>query len=122
MNDVKIEIDEDLYKVHNSLLEWKVISFYLYPDLNYKRDNITIDNKDIGVSYKLLNEGNDFFIIKFGKEVNIDIKINKTIDISEMYITSKNAKNLIINESLETMRAKTESEIEINSPEQMSKF
>lgn len=48
--------------------------------------------------------------------------IDKTIDSSAMPRTIKDAKILLINESLETMRTKTEAEIEIVSPEQMSQF
>jgi chaperonin GroEL (HSP60 family) len=48
--------------------------------------------------------------------------IDKTIDSSEMPRTIKDAKILLINEPLETMRAKTEAEIEITSPKQMSQF
>ncbi len=48
--------------------------------------------------------------------------IDKTIDSSAMPRTIKDAKILLINESLETMRTKTEAEIEIESPEQMNQF
>ena len=48
--------------------------------------------------------------------------IDKTIDSSSMLRIIKNAKILLINESLEPMRSKTEAEIEITSPEQMSQF
>ncbi len=48
--------------------------------------------------------------------------IDKTIDSSAMPKTINDAKILLINESLETMRTKTEAEIEINSPEQMSQY
>ncbi len=48
--------------------------------------------------------------------------IDKTIDSSTMPRTINNAKILLINESLETMRTRTESGIEIKSPEQMNQF
>ena len=48
--------------------------------------------------------------------------IDKTIDSSAMPRTIKDAKILLINEPLETMRTKTEAEIEIGSPEQMNQF
>ena len=48
--------------------------------------------------------------------------IDKTIDSSDMPRIIENAKILLINESLEPMRSKTEAEIEITSPEQMSQF
>jgi len=48
--------------------------------------------------------------------------IDKTLDSSSMPRTIENAKILLINESLEPMRHKTESEIEITSPEQMNQF
>ena len=48
--------------------------------------------------------------------------IDKTIDSSAMPKCINNAKILLINESLETMKTRYESEIEITSPEQMSQF
>lgn len=48
--------------------------------------------------------------------------IDKTIDSSSMPRIIENAKILLINESLEPMRSKTEAEIEITSPEQMNQF
>ena len=48
--------------------------------------------------------------------------IDKTIDSSSMPKIIENAKILLINQPLETMRTKTESEIEIVSPTQMSQF
>ena len=48
--------------------------------------------------------------------------IDKTIDSSAMPKCINNAKILLINESLETMKTRCESEIEITSPEQMSQF
>jgi chaperonin GroEL (HSP60 family) len=63
---------------------------------------------------------------KIGNVTDIELikgtVIDKTIDSSAMPRTIKDAKILLINESLETMRTKTESEIEIVSPEQMSQF
>ena len=48
--------------------------------------------------------------------------LDKTIDSSAMPRSIDNPKILLINESLETMKTKSESEIEITSPEQMSQF
>mgnify|MGYP000407941107 FL=1 len=48
--------------------------------------------------------------------------IDKTIDSSAMPKCINNAKILLINEPLETMKTRYESEIEITSPEQMSQF
>ncbi len=48
--------------------------------------------------------------------------IDKTIDSSAMPKIIKDAKILLLNEPLETMRGKTEAEIEITSPSQMSQF
>ena len=48
--------------------------------------------------------------------------IDKTIDSSSMPRIIENARVLLINQPLETMRTKTESEIEIVSPTQMSQF
>ncbi len=48
--------------------------------------------------------------------------IDKTIDSSAMPRTIKDAKILLLNEPLEPMRNKTEAEIEITTPSQMSQF
>ena len=48
--------------------------------------------------------------------------LDKTIDSSAMPRSIDNPKILLINESLETMQTKSESVIEINSPNQMSQF
>ena len=73
-----------------------------------------IDIDDIKIEEKLGNV-TDIELIK-------GTVIDKTIDSSAMPRTIKDAKILLINEPLETMRTKTESEIEIVSPEQMSQF
>ena len=74
----------------------------------------TIDVDDIKIEEKIGNVS-DIQLIK-------GTIIDKTIDSSEMPRTINDAKILLINESLETMRTKTDAEIEINSPEQMSQF
>lgn len=74
----------------------------------------TIDVDDIKIEEKIGNVS-EIQLIK-------GTVIDKTIDSSEMPRTINNAKILLINESLETMRTKTDAEIEINSPEQMSQF
>jgi chaperonin GroEL (HSP60 family) len=48
--------------------------------------------------------------------------IDKTIDNSAMPRSIDNAKILLLNEPLEMMRTKTDEQIQINSPEQMSLF
>jgi chaperonin GroEL (HSP60 family) len=48
--------------------------------------------------------------------------IDKTIDNSAMPRSIENAKILLLNEPLEIMRTKTDDQIEINSPEQMTLF
>jgi len=48
--------------------------------------------------------------------------LDKTIDSSAMPRSIDNPKILLINESLETMKTKSESKIEITSPEQMNQF
>ncbi|HSA97750.1 MAG TPA: thermosome subunit alpha [Candidatus Nitrosotenuis sp.] len=48
--------------------------------------------------------------------------IDKTIDYSAMPRSIENAKILLLNEPLEMMRTKTDEQIQINSPEQMSLF
>ncbi len=70
-------------------------------------DNIKIEEKPGNVS--------DIELIK-------GIVIDKTIDNDAMPQSIENAKILLTNENLETFRTKTESEITISSPEQMSLF
>ena len=48
--------------------------------------------------------------------------IDKSVDSSEMPDALQNVKVLLLNDALETVRTKTESEIEITSPHQMSQF
>ncbi len=79
---------------------------------NFETGQIDID--DIKIEEKIGNV-TDIELIK-------GTVIDKTIDSSAMPRTINNAKILLINESLETMRTRTESEIEIVSPEQMSLF
>ncbi|MFB5607615.1 MAG: thermosome subunit beta [Candidatus Nitrosomaritimum yanchengensis] len=76
--------------------------------------NGTIDVDNIKIEEKIGNV-TDIQLIK-------GTVIDKTIDSSAMPKTIKDAKILLINEPLETMRTKTDAEIEIISPEQMSKF
>ncbi len=70
-------------------------------------DNIKIEEKPGNVS--------DIELIK-------GVVIDKTIDNYAMPQSIENAKILLTNENLETFRTKTESEITINSPEQISLF
>ena len=79
---------------------------------NFERGQIDID--DIKIEEKIGN-ATEIQLIK-------GTVIDKTIDSSAMPRTIKDAKILLINESLETMRTRTETEIEIESPEQMSQF
>ena len=79
---------------------------------NLERGQIDID--DIKIEEKIGNVS-EIQLIK-------GTVIDKTIDSSAMPRTIKDAKILLINESLETMRTKTDAEIEIKSPEQMSQF
>ncbi len=79
---------------------------------NLERGQIDID--DIKIEEKI-GHATEIQLIK-------GTVIDKTIDSSEMPRTIKDAKILLINEPLETMRAKTEAEIEITSPKQMSQF
>ncbi len=79
---------------------------------NLERGQIDID--DIKIEEKIGNVA-DIQLIK-------GTVIDKTIDSSAMPRIIKDAKILLINESLETMRTRTEAEIEIESPEQMSQF
>jgi chaperonin GroEL (HSP60 family) len=79
---------------------------------NFERGQIDID--DIKIEEKIGN-ATEIQLIK-------GTVIDKTIDSSAMPRIIKDAKILLINESLETMRTRTEAEIEIESPGQMSHF
>ncbi|MDH3735904.1 MAG: thermosome subunit alpha [Nitrosopumilus sp.] len=79
---------------------------------NLERGKINVD--DIKIEEKIGNLA-DIELIK-------GTIIDKTIDSSAMPRSIKDAKILLINEPLEPMRSKTEAEIEIESPEQMSQF
>jgi len=79
---------------------------------NLEQGKISIDH--IKIEEKIGNIGNL-------QLVNGTV-IDKTIDSSAMPKDIHNAKILLINESLEPMRTRTESVIEIVSPEQMSQF
>jgi chaperonin GroEL (HSP60 family) len=79
---------------------------------NLEKGQIDID--DIKIEEKLGN-ASEIQLIK-------GTVIDKTIDSSAMPRAIKDAKILLINESLETMRTRTDAEIEIESPEQMNQF
>ncbi|HET6517433.1 MAG TPA: thermosome subunit alpha [Nitrosopumilaceae archaeon] len=79
---------------------------------NFPKNQIDIDN--IKIEEKLGNVS-DIQLIN-------GIVIDKTIDNCAMPHSIENAKILLTNENLETFRTKTESEIAITSPEQMSLF
>ena len=79
---------------------------------NFEKNQINID--DIKIEEKSGNI-NDIELIR-------GVVIDKTIDSSSMPRVIENAKLLLLNEPLETFRTKTDSEIEITSPEQMNQF
>lgn len=79
---------------------------------NFQKNKIDVD--DIKIEEKL---GNANGIQLIGGTV-----IDKTIDNSAMPRMIENARILLLNEPLEMMRTKSEAEIEISSPEQMSLF
>ena len=79
---------------------------------NFSKNQIDVDNIKIEEKPGKVSE------IELIKGVVID----KTIDNYAMPHSIENAKILLTNEDLETMRTRTEAEISINSPEQMSLF
>jgi len=79
---------------------------------NFQTGKIDVD--DIKIEEKIGN-ATDIQLIK-------GTVIDKTIDNSAMPRMIKDAKIILINEALENMRTKSDSEIEINSPQQMSLF
>ena len=84
----------------------------LYSIADYKNGKVDVD--DIKIEEK---SGNSTDI----QLVNGTV-IDKSIDNPLMPHVIENAKILLLNEPLETMRTKSESEIEISSPGQMSQF
>ncbi|QLH09632.1 thermosome subunit alpha [Candidatus Nitrosotenuis sp. DW1] len=79
---------------------------------NFQKKEIDID--DIKIEEKAGNANN----IQLVRGTVVD----KTIDNSAMPRSIENAKILLLNEPLEMMRTKTDEQIEINSPEQMTLF
>ncbi|MGI9567951.1 MAG: thermosome subunit alpha [Nitrosopumilus sp.] len=100
------DLQEEKMKVVDMLIE------AIYSVANLERGTVSID--DIKIEEKI-GSFTDTQLIK-------GTVIDKTIDSSAMPKTIKNAKILLLNEPLETMRGKTEAEIEITSPAQMSQF
>jgi chaperonin GroEL (HSP60 family) len=79
---------------------------------NFQKKEIDID--DIKIEEKAGN-ANSIQLVR-------GTVIDKTIDSSAMPRSVKNARILLLNEPLEIMRTKTDDQIEINSPEQMTLF
>ena len=100
----------DLYESQEKILNLMIESISCIRDFknNYiNTDDIKIEEKIGNISETQLIRGTI---------------LDKTIDSSAMPRSIDNPKILLINESLETMKTKSESEIEITSPEQMSQF
>ncbi len=130
LDEIKIESDKRDRKVMKQLLttclegkaifdlqeeNTKIVDTIIdaiYQITNFERSQIDID--DIKIEEKV-GSGTEIQLIK-------GTVIDKTIDSSTMPRTIKDAKILLINESLETMRTRTEAGIEIESPEQMNQF
>jgi chaperonin GroEL (HSP60 family) len=117
---------EIMYHLTSSCLAGKAITNLITDDIsipqlivdavcnvtNFPKKEIDIDN--IKIEEKAGN-ANSIQLVH-------GIVIDKTIDYSAMPRSIENAKILLLNEPLEIMRTKTEDQIEINSPEQMSLF
>jgi len=84
----------------------------VYSVANFQKKEIDVD--DIKIEEKAGN-ANSIQLVK-------GTVIDKTIDNSAMPRSIENAKILLLNEPLEMMRPKTDEQIEINSPEQMTLF
>ena len=100
----------DLYESQEKILNLMIEAIFAIG--NFKNNYISID--DIKIEEKIGN-------ISETQLIRGTI-LDKTIDSSAMPRSIDNPKILLINESLETMQTKSESQIEINSPEQMSQF
>ena len=130
LDDVKIKsnnLDHDVMKqLLITCLNGKTL-FDLYEDTT-KIINLMIEAISTIADFK--NNYIDIDDIKFEEKIgNISETelirgtiLDKTIDSSAMPRAINNPKILLINESLETMKTKSESEIEITSPEQMNQF
>jgi chaperonin GroEL (HSP60 family) len=84
----------------------------VYSVANFQKKEIDVD--DIKIEEKAGN-ANSIQLVR-------GTVIDKTIDNSAMPRSIENAKILLLNEPLEMMRPKTDEQIEINSPEQMTLF
>lgn len=125
----KRESNDDIEIMHqlvNSCLAGKAITSLITDDkvvtniivdavcsiANLQKGHIDVD--DIKIEEKAGNANNIQLIM--------GTVIDKTIDHSAMPRNIENAKILLLNEHLEMMRTKTEEQIQISSPEQMSLF
>jgi len=117
---------EIMYRLANSCLAGKAITNLITDDISIPKlivdavwNIINFPKKEIDVDNIKIEE-------KAGNANSIQLVhgtvIDKTIDYSAMPRSIENAKILLLNEPLEIMRTKTEDQIEINSPEQMSLF
>ena len=100
------DLQEDRTKIINMIIE-AVLDVSDLKNNTFSIDDIKIEEKIGNVTEIQLIKGT---------------LIDKTIDSSSMPKCIDDAKILLINESLETMKTRYESEIEITSPEQMSQF
>ncbi|PHY09629.1 MAG: thermosome subunit [Nitrosarchaeum sp.] len=117
---------EIMYRLATSCLAGKAITSLISEDVsivnlivdavchitNFQKKEIDID--DIKIEEKTGNANNIQLVM--------GTIIDKTIDNSAMPRSIENAKILLLNEPLEIMRTKTDDQIEINSPEQMTLF
>lgn len=117
---------EIMYSLVNSCLAGKAITNLITDDISIPKlivdavwNIINFPKKEIDIDNIKIEE-------KAGNANSIQLVygtvIDKTIDYSAMPRSIENAKILLLNEPLEIMRTKTEDQIEINSPEQMSLF
>lgn len=117
---------ETMYRLANSCLAGKAITNLITDDISIPKlivdavwNVINFPKKEIDIDNIKIEE-------KAGNANSIQLVygtvIDKTIDYSAMPRSIENAKILLLNEPLEIMRTKTEDQIEINSPEQMSLF
>lgn len=130
LGEIKIQSDHAdrhmMRQLLDSCLEGKAIFDLLSEDTQIKkfimdavcsvtdftRQKVEVD--DIKIEEKLGNSSDIQLVM--------GTVIDKTIDSSEMPKALKNAMILLLNDPLETMRTKADSEIEIVSPRQMSQF
>ena len=130
LDEIKIKQNNDNLEKMRELLITCITGKTIF---DLQEDQIKIVDMIIEATLDVADLKNNYFSIddikieeKIGNVTEIQLikgtLIDKTIDSSAMPKCINDAKILLINEPLETMKTRYESEIEITSPKQMSQF